>query len=65
MEREYEFLCEFSNNTHPAKRHLVRRYGKKALDEAIEEMWIFEYGKNEADDVLYAITRKGKERRDK
>lgn len=65
MEREYEFLCEFSNNTHPTERHLVKRYGKKALDEAIEETWIFEYGKNKVGDTLYAITQKGKDRRDK
>ena len=64
MEKEYQFLCEFSNNTHPTKRHLVRRYGEMALREAIEEAWIIEFGKNEANDILFAITRKGKDRRD-
>ena len=65
MEREYQFLCEFSNNTHPTESHLIKRYGKKALIEAIEEDWIFEYGKSEANDTLYAITQKGKDQRDK
>ena len=65
MEKEYQFLCEFTNNTHPTENHLVKRYGKMAVTEAVEQGWIIEFGKNKANEILYAITQRGKDRRDK
>lgn len=64
MEREYAFLCEFSNNTHPSENHLVKRYGASALLEAITEAWIVPYGTNTLNETLYTITPEGKARRD-
>lgn len=64
MEKLYQFLCEFANNTHPTTFYLTNRYGAKALSEAIEEDLIYVYGKNECNDTVYAITLKGKARRD-
>lgn len=64
MQREYEFLCEFTNNTYPSEQHLIKRYGKEAFLKAIEIGWIEKFTKNELGEWRYTITESGKRRRD-
>ena len=65
MEKIYQFLCEFSKNTHPTKNHLVKRYGEDSVNEAIELGLICLYSKNSVGELTYTITQRGIEKRDK
>ena len=65
MEKEYQFLCEFTQNTHPSKRHLIKRYGEQSFNEAVEQSLIGQVGVNDFKDPVFAITQLGIKRRDR
>lgn len=64
MERQYQFLCEFSNGTTPCAQHLCKRYGANQVDTALKNGWIEPCGKQVDGDTLYTITELGKQTRD-
>jgi len=63
MQKEYQFLCEFSNGTRPTRTHLVHRYGEESVKTALGSGWIVEL-KNSNGDIAYEITSEGEARRD-
>lgn len=64
MEKQYQFLMEFSHGTTPCAQHLCNRYGAKPVNYALENGWIVACGKQDNGDTLYTITELGTQVRD-
>lgn len=65
MNKYYELLMQFTNGTTPCRKRLLRKYDEALIDEAINLGYIEEVRKNDIHDPIYAITKLGKEIRDK
>ena len=64
MNEYYAILMQFTHGTTPCRIHLIRRFSEKLLDSAMEMGYIVQVGNNSYNEPIYAITQKGKEKRD-
>ena len=54
----------FTNDNHPCESHLVHKYGKEMLEEALNNGYITTFGLTSDGETQYTITEKGKNKRD-
>lgn len=64
MNEFYSLLMQFAQESEACRKHLLKNYDEDLINKAITNGYLYELRKNDIGDPVYAITEKGKRKRD-